>query len=397
MSPGVRRTRCAAPPDPRSRPLRACAIGAVALAFAACAAPPPADEPPVATDAPLVVWSAFDEATLGPLVEDFRRTLATDAPPPEVEVRYGAGRDFAADLGAVPGAGGTGAEAADDAPPAPDLLLADALTLGTLADAGRLRPLSAELIATVPANFADADGGWVGLTGRARVVVYDPGAIAPEALPRSLSAVGEPRYRGRFALAPGDPSFTAHLTVYRALNGAQAFAELLARWAANRPLTVAADDAVVTAVAAGEVPWGLTGSDALCRHRGGVAAEQQAADRDGAPSAAQTAGAEGETTPPPLAAFHMPTGDGSGFVGVSGGGVLSAHPSAVALLGHLLSAETQARLVAATCSYPLVTGAEPPPGQPPLADLDAPHIDFGEVARVYRATREAIAASGLGR
>jgi iron(III) transport system substrate-binding protein len=258
--------------------------------------------------------------------------------------------------------------------PRPDVFLADALTLGALADAGLLHLLPVEVTAAVPAHFASAEGLWVGLTGRSREVVYDPQRAVPENLPQSLSALGEPRFRATFALAPGDRALVAHLAVYRALNGATALQELLAKLAANQPLLVADDAAVVEAVAAGEAVWGLAGSDALCRHR-----------------------AEAEAGVPGLATFHMLSGDASGFVGLSAAGVLSDHPRAVALVAHLLTAEAQIRLVEATCSYPLVEGIEPPPGQPPLVDLDAPQIDFGAVAAVREATREALAEGELAR
>lgn len=342
--------------------------------LAACSAPPPAEEEAAPDAGPLVVWSAIDEEVLAPFVDSFRQVstgAAVDdgeaaAEAGGVEVRYGDGEELAAELTA-----GAGAMATTDAP-GPDVFVADALTLGALADAGRLHLLPAEVTAAVPAHFASAEGHWVGLTGRSREVVYDPQRSAPENLPQSLSALGEPRFRGSFALAPGDRGLVAHLAVYRALNGAIALDELLARVAANQPLLVADDAAVVEAVAAGEATWGLAGSDALCRHRADAAADA-----------------------PGLATFHMPSGDASGFVGLSGIGVLSDHPRAVALVAHLLTADAQARLAAATCSYPLVAGIEPPPGQPPLVDLDAPQIDFGEVEAVRQATREALTEGEL--
>lgn len=329
------------------------------LLLAACAGPPPVEEPAAAPGA-LVVWSGLDEAALGPLVESLGAVGERNEPGFEVELRYADDEQLAAELSA-----GAGAMATTGGP---DVLLADAVTLGGLAAAGRLRALPGEVTAAVPANFADEEGRWVGLTGRSREIVYDPRRTRPEELPQSFEGAGEERFRGAFALAPGDRSLVAHLAVYRALNGAAALADLLDRLAANQPRLVADDTAVVAAVTAGEVAWGLTGSDALCRHR---------------------AAAGGEA--PPLASFHMPSGDASGFVGLTGAGVLTAHPSAAPFVAHLLAADTQARLVEATCSYPLVAGAEPPPGQTPLAELDAPQIDFGEVAAVLDATREAIA------
>jgi iron(III) transport system substrate-binding protein len=99
----------------------------------------------------------------------------------------------------------------------------------------------------------------------------------------------------------------------------------------------------------------------------------------------------------PLANFYMPAGDASGFVNLSGAGVLTDNPAAVELVRYLLSDESQRLVGRETYEYPLVDGVAPAVDLLPLAELDAPDIDFREVAAELEATREAIRRSGLAR
>jgi len=342
--------------------LRSALLAALLATAAACGGGPsgPAQPPAgaeadhAAEAASLTVFSGRDESLMRPLLERF-----LDATGTEVEVRYGDTADLAAALleGETPA-------------PADVFLSVGAAPLGALAAAGLLRPLPRDVLDRVPGNLADPDGLWVGLSGRARTVVYDSERVQPQDLPQDLDAVGAQRFHGRWGLAPRERSFEAHLAVYRALNGGEALDELLARMTADEPRRYASGQAVVAAVAAGEVDWGLVDHFELWR------------------SLAATPDA-------PVANFYMPAGDASGFVNLAGAGVLSDNPAAVELVRYLLSDAAQRRVGRETFEYPLVAGIVPVVDLLPLADLDAPDIDFREVAANLDATREAIVRSGL--
>ena len=308
------------------------------------------------TDEPvtLTVYSGRNENLVGPLLERF--TAATGI---AVKARYGETAELAATL-------------LEEGPatPADVFLSQDASALGAVAAGGMLRPLPKEVTGRVAADFADREGLWVGVSGRARTVVYNRRRTTPESLPQSLPDVADPAFRGRFGVAPLNASFQAHMAVYRALHGAAGLAELLAGMVANEPKRYPNNSSIVQAVVDGEIDWGLVNHYYLWR-------------------------ALAEDPEAPGANFYMPSGDASGFVNVAGAGVLSEEPQAVELVRFLLFAEAQRYFAEETLEYPLVDGIEPAVDLPPLTQLGAPQIDFREVSAVLEETLVAIDQSGL--
>jgi iron(III) transport system substrate-binding protein len=342
----MRRRRLGRPPIDAFSSLLACLLAASLLAgglLAGCRAePPPAEEPAPEEETAIVVLSELGEDVVGDLLAGW--SAATGY---ELEVRYGAPGELAV-------------AALEGEPPAqPTLLLAgDAVDLALLAAAGRALPLPADLAAAVPALFVDAERRWVGLTGRARVVVYDPERLARAELPADLRGFGDPAWRGRFGLATGTRSFRTHYAAYYALHGQQAAARLFQRLVANDPVGHPDDEALVRAVLDHEIDLALIDHPALLR----VRAER--GDEAGAVVA-------------------LPAADASGFFDVSGVAVLAESAGALALARHLLGEAAQAHLAATTSEYPLLPAVELPAGLLPLADLDLAQIDYRAVAAAY--------------
>ena len=335
------------------------ASGPVAAALVCAAAIACSDRPAERAKAPepaspLVVYSGRNEALVGPLLARFEEQRGV-----ALEVRYGDTAELAATL-LEEGA----------ATPADLFLSQDAGALGALSREGRFRPLPQELLERVPSRFRSPAGDWVGLSGRVRTVVYDTAQLAPGELPQSLEEVADPRYRGRFGIAPTNASFQAHLAVYRAVRGRAALDRLLAGMVANEPQSYPNNSAIVQAVAAGEIEWGLVNHYYLWR-----ALEENP---------------EGQA-----ANFVMPEGEASSFVNLAGAGLLSDDAAARELLDFLLSAEAQEYFARQTYEYPLVPAVSPAAGLPPLAELRTPDVDFGEVAAVLEETLAAIRDSGL--
>lgn len=372
---------------PFAMPVRAVTVGAAraALAVALLAAgllagcraeEPPAEEPEGAERAALVVLSERDEEVVGDLLEAWSAASGI-----EIEVRYGAPGELAA------------AALAGDPPEEPTVLLSrDAVALGGLAAAGRALPLPVDLTAAIPGMFVDPERRWVGLTGRARVIVYDPQRLGREDLPSDLAGFGEPARRGRFGLAPASRSFRIHLAAYRALHGPEAFGRLLERLAATEPQIYPDGEALVRAVREHEIDFALVDHPHLWQER----AERQ--DEPAPAGAADGEGDGGDAAPPPteeLAMLPLPAADASGYLGVAGAAVLAESAAAIALVRHLVGAEAQARLAAATSEYPLLPAAEPPAGLLPLAELDLAQIDYRAVAAALPETEAAIEESAL--
>ncbi len=301
--------------------------------------------------ASLLVYSGRNESLIGPILDRFGTRAGI-----EVRVRYGDTAEMAATLFEE-----------GVATPADVFISQDAASLGALSGAGLLRPLPQAVLDRVPARFRAPTGDWVGLSGRARTVVYNTDRVKREELPRGLEEVTHPRYRQAFGIAPTNGSFQAHVAVYRVLHGRQATRRLLEGMAANEPGRYLKNSAIVEAVIAGEVDWGLVNHYYLWR-------------------------ALKENPDAPAANFTMP---GSSFVNLAGAAVLSSRELAVELVEFLLSEEAQAYFAETTFEYPLVAGVPAAAGLPPLDQLASPEVDLAEVARVLPDTLSLISESGL--
>ncbi len=332
-------------------------------AVAGCAPEPAAERAdeaaPAASEAAgdrvVTVYSGRNERLVGPLFERFEQESGI-----EVRVRYGDTAELAATL-----------LEEGRATPADVFVSQDAGALGAVSRAGLLRPLPEEVLGRAPVRFTGGEPAtWVGLSGRARSVVYNTGAVTPEELPQSLEEVADPRYRGRFGLAPANGSFQAHMAVYRVVHGPEALDRLLAGLAANEPRRYDNNRAIVDAVVAGEADFGLVNHYYLWR-------------------------ALQENPEAPGANYFLPEGDASSFVNLAGAGVTSDRPEAVELVRFLLSDESQRYFAEETFEYPVVAGIEPAGELTPLDELRTPEVDFAEVADALEPTLEQIRRSGL--
>lgn len=302
----------------------------------------------------LVLYSGRSESLVAPLLEEAERAVGV-----EIEVRYGDTSELAATI-----------LEEGDGSPADIFLSQDAAALGALSAAGRFKVLPGELLEAVPSRFRSERGDWVGLSGRARTLVFEPSRIAESELPRSLEEIGEERFRGRFGLAPTNGSFQAHMAVYRAVNGAEALDALLASLAANEPQFFPKNSAIVEAVIAGEIDFGLVNHYYLWR----------AVTEDPSVTASN---------------FFVPEGQASSFINVAGAGVLSGRPEALELVAYLLSQPAQDYFARETYEYPLVVSATPSVDLPPLAEVRSPELDFSRVSAVFEETLGAIDRAGL--
>ncbi len=331
-------------------------VAALALLVGLIGCQGPAAERATVTPEPIIVYSGRNESLIGPLLERFEAASGV-----EVRARYGETAEMAATL----------LEEGDNSP-ADVFISQDAAALGAVAAAGSLQPLPAEILARVPERFRAADGRWVGLSGRARSIVYNTTLIAETDLPSSLEQVTDPRYRGRFGIAPANGSLQAHLAVYGVVAGADALDRMLAGIVANEPSTYPKNGAIVQAVIAGEVEWGLVNHYYLLR---ALAEEPDAPARN----------------------FFQGEGPASGFVNLAGAGAVSNAAGATELIAFLLDDESQRYFAEETYEYPLVAGVEAAAGLQPLAELRSPSVDFAEVSEALEATLVAINSSGLMR
>ena len=114
----------------------------------------------------LIIYSGRSQSLVQPIIDQFKEVSGID-----VEVRYGSTSEIAGLL----------LEEGNSSPA--DIFFAqDPGGLGAVQAAGLLAPLPQETLDKVPSRFASEDGDWLGISGRARTVVYNSEVIAdPEA------------------------------------------------------------------------------------------------------------------------------------------------------------------------------------------------------------------------
>jgi iron(III) transport system substrate-binding protein len=295
----------------------------------------------------LVIYSGRRESLVEPIIDQFRQATGID-----VQVRYGGTAELAGVLLE---------EGANS--PADVFYAQDPGGLGAVQAAGLLAQLPDEILALVPARFASPAGEWVGISGRARTVVYNTEAIADPAaeLPDDLWGFTAPEWAGRLGWAPTNGSFQAMVTAMRAAWGDERTAEWLLAIEANDPVVYDSNTPIVAAAGSGEIEAGLVNHYYLYRFLA----------EDG-----QDFGARN---------YFLPGGGPGSLIMVSGAGILksAANPeNAQKLIDFLLSVPGQQYFAAQTVEYPLVEGVSTAAGLPPLAELDevALDIDLAQLA-----------------
>ena len=312
----------------------------------------------VPDDGTVVLYSGRSESLVQPLIDEFEASTGID-----VDVRYGGTTELAALL-----------LEEGERSPAEVFLSQDAGALGAVSDAGLLAPLPADLAGAVPEGFTSADGTWTGVTGRARVLVYDSEDVTADELPSSVSELTGPAWQGRVGVPPANASFQSFVTAFRVLEGDAAAREWLTGLAGNGVERYESNGAILEAVNSGRLDAGLINHYYWFRM-------------------ADEVGADGMR-----ARLHFfPAPDPGALVNVSGAGILTGaagDADALELVRYLLSAEAQTYFVETTFEYPLAAGVPQPPGLPSLDDLRNPELDLADLASLQE-TVDLIATAGL--
>jgi iron(III) transport system substrate-binding protein len=341
----------------RFRPARLAAALAIVMAAASCgggaspspipssAAPSaaPATAEPAPLEGTLTVYSGRSESLVGPLVEQFEAATGV-----VLEVKYGDTAELAATI-----------LEEGDASPADVYFAQDAGALGAVAAEGRLAVLPSSVLDRVEARFRSPDGTWVGVSGRARVAAFDTRAVADPDLPDSILAFTDPVWKGKLGWAPTNGSFQAFVTAMRVIDGDAAARAWLEGIKANEPKVYEGNDAIIAALAAGEIEIGFVNHYYALRQ----AAEQ-------GPNF-------------PVANHFFTGGDPGALVNVAGAGVLttSANPTAaLAFVEFLVGDEAQQYFATETYEYPLVAGIEADDRLVPLDEIESPDIDLSDLS-----------------
>lgn len=306
----------------------------------------------------LTVYSGRNEELIAPLIAQF-----TEATGVQVEVLYG---DTAALANQILEEGANS--------PADIYIGQDAGALGVLAKAGILRALPSDVIECVPAGFKAADNTWVGMSGRARVLVYNPARIEELglALPASIVDLAKPEYAGQVGWAPANASFQANVTAMRVLLGDDVASQWLADMVANGAVSFGSSNTNLNqAVANGEIAMGITNHYYMFR----ILAEN--------PEAA-------------IAQHFFPAGDAGSLINIAGAGILTTSDQpglSQRLLLYLLGHDAQQYFADTTYEYPVIGGIAVNDRLTPLESIEAPEIDLSNLDDL-QTTLELIEASG---
>jgi iron(III) transport system substrate-binding protein len=150
--------------------------------------------------------------------------------------------------------------------PADILLTVDAGNLWNAARAGLLSKVdSPELTANIPANLRDPESRWVGLTVRARTIMYNTTKVKPAEL-STYEALGDPKWKGRLCLRTSGYIYNQSLlaTMIKR-NGEPKTEEAVRAWAANQPILINGDTKILEAIGAGQCDVGVTNHYYLAR------------------------------------------------------------------------------------------------------------------------------------
>lgn len=306
----------------------------------------------------LTIYSGRNEELIAPLLAQFTADTGV-----QVNVLYG---DTAAVANQILEEGANS--------PADVYIGQDAGALGALANAGALAVLPDDITERVPTNFRSPEDYWVGISGRARVLVYNPERVAELGLelPASILDLTDPAYAGQVGWAPSNASLQANVTAMRLLLGDDAAAAWLAGMVANGVVSYGSSNTNLNAaVANGEIAMGITNHYYMFR----ILAE---------------------TPDAPIAQHFFPAGDAGSLVNVAGAGILATSDQpglAQRFVLYLLGAPAQQYFADSTYEYPMISAISVNERLTALDTIESPELDLSGLADL-QTTLELIEASG---
>ena len=293
----------------------------------------------------LVVYSGRSESLVGPIIEQFAEATGID-----VKVKYGSTFEIAATL----------LEEGSNSPA--DVFFAqDPGGLGAVSE--MLSTLPGDVVLKVPEWARSPDGSWVGISGRARVIVYSTELVSEDELPTSLKDLTDPKWKGRIGWPPTNASFRTMVTAMRLMWGEEETRQWLLDMQANEPGIFPKNTPIVAAAGAGEVSVGLVNHYYLHRF----------IQEEGDDFAARN--------------LFLKNGGPDSLVMVAGAGILNTsenRDNAESFMRFMLSKVAQQYFAGQTFEYPLVEGVNTHRLLPPIDTLNGPDIDLSQLSDLQR-------------
>ena len=303
----------------------------------------------------LTIYSGRSEEFIAPFFAQWEQESGI-----KLNVRYGDSAELAAQI----------LEEGKNSPA--DLFLSqDAGSLGAVSAAGLFAKLPDSVASQIEKKYIAEDRTWVGVTGRARVFAYRPGAI--DVLPLSVADLTKPFYKGKLGIAPSNASFQAFVTALINQKGEKFAENWLKAIKANDAKIFLKNSAIVEAIDKGEIDLGLVNHYYVWE-------------------VSEALGREIDVK----IGFFTP-GDIGNLVNVSGVGIFATSAkvsAATELINFLTSKPAQLSFVENTHEYSLIPGVKSPEALPDLKRIGAPQVDLRSLEKVQQ-TQELLVKVGL--
>lgn len=303
----------------------------------------------------LTIYSGRSETLVGPIIRQFGESSGAN-----VLVKYAETSQLAATL-----------LEEGQRTPADVFFSQDPGGLGAVEN--MLSTLPADLLGLAPDWAKSPSGRWVGLSGRARTVVYNTENLTEADLPDDIFDFVDSEWRGRIGWAPTNASFQTMISAMRGIWGEDRTREWLEGIKDNDPKVYPKNTPIVAAAAAGEIDVGFVNHYYL--HR--FLAE------------------EGEGFK--ARNYHPRAGGPGSIVMVAGAGVLSSSDNqelAQKFLRFLLSAPAQSYFASETFEYPLSGNIRAQGGQVPISDFVHPDVPAAMLADLV-GTQKLLRSTGI--
>ena len=324
---------------------------AASLSITGCASPIAQESDP----SELTVYSGRSEEFIAPFFAQLEDETGI-----KLNIRYADSAELAAQI----------REEGSNSPS--DIFLAqDAGSLGAVSLAGLFTPLGDEVWSAIEPEYIAADRSWIGVTGRARVFVYNPALLSQ--LPQSISDLGKPIYRSKLGIAPTNASFQAFVAALLNAKGEEFTQQWLESLVKNDVQIFAKNSAIVEAIDSGKISIGLTNHYYTWEVSQGLGREINA--KNG----------------------FFSSGDLGNMINVSGAGILKTskkYAAAENLINFLTSQGVQSKFVSETQEYSLIANQISPAGLPSLNEIGSPAVDLESLNDVQR-TQEILIRVGL--
>jgi iron(III) transport system substrate-binding protein len=289
----------------------------------------------------LTLYSGRSESLVGPIIRQFGEATGV-----KVLVKYAGTPQLAATL----------SEEGDGTPA--DIFFAQD-TGGLSAVEDLLARLPDNILTQVPDWARSPQGAWVGLSGRARTVVYNTERLTEADLPDDIFDFVGPEWKGRIGWVPTNASFQTMVTAMRAVWGEDKTRAWLEGIQANDPQNYPKNTPVVAAAASGEIDVGFVNHYYLHRFLAEHGESFQARN------------------------YHLRSGGPGAVIMVAGAGILATsenRDTAERFLNYMLSLVAQQYFAGQTFEYPLVEGVKTQLGLVPLSDFAHPDIPLKQLA-----------------